>query len=102
MALIGAVHAGESGPELIVPALGYMAAHYPKELRDKSIIALPSVNIDRREDLVRGVPWHLRTNAVNVDLSRSFPGEWQKVQYDYPFLPAHSLPGPMRSTESCV
>jgi hypothetical protein len=81
--LAGAVHAGESGPELILPVAEYMLEKNPDFLKKTGIIAVPSLNIDMRERLVKGVPWYLRLNAAGVDLNRNFPTGWDKVDFSY-------------------
>jgi len=83
IALVGLVHAGESGPELILPALEKVLADSSDLLENISIVAVPAVNIDERERLVRGTPWYLRTNANGVDLNRNFPAGWEHVAYHY-------------------
>ncbi len=83
IALIGAVHAGESGPELIIPILERMIREKSEELNEISLIAIPSLNCDNREKLVRGNPWYLRRNANGVDLNRNFPAEWTEIDSTY-------------------
>jgi hypothetical protein len=83
LGLVGAVHPGEAGPELIIGALEKLMESNPKELEYCSIVAIPSVNIDVREQLVEGVPWYLRTNQAGVDLNRNFPAEWDTVAKNY-------------------
>jgi hypothetical protein len=85
LGLVGTIHAGEAGPELIIPALKKFLTLKPKCLEAHSIVAIPSVNIDMRERLVQGVPWYLRTNATGVDLNRNFPAEWNVVSKAYGF-----------------
>ncbi|HOZ47633.1 MAG TPA: M14 family metallopeptidase [Candidatus Hydrogenedentes bacterium] len=82
-ALIGAVHAGESGPELILPALRDLAANHRPLLDRVAVAAIPCVNVDEREREVLGVPWYLRTNANGVDINRNFPADWETVEYGY-------------------
>jgi len=83
VALIGAIHAGESGPELIIPVIEKLLKQNPELLDKTSVIAVPSVNCDQREKLVRGNPWYLRRNANLVDLNRNFPAGWEKVDLTY-------------------
>jgi predicted deacylase len=83
LALVGAVHAGESGPELILPVLRELLAGQPDLLKQVSVAAVPVANADERERLARGVPWYLRTNANGVDLNRNFPADWDTVDYNY-------------------
>ena len=83
LALVGTLHAGESGPELIVPALERLADEQPELLAAARVAVLPSVNLDERESLVDGVPWYLRTNANGVDLNRNFDADWDEVDLMY-------------------
>jgi len=83
VALVGAIHPGESGPELIIPAIGRILAERGDILSRVGIVAIPSVNIDERERLVCGVPWYLRTNTSGVDLNRNFPANWDIINYSY-------------------
>jgi len=83
VALIGAVHAGESGPELIVAALEKLLKNDSDLLSQCGIAAFPAVNVDERERQVAGLPWYLRTNANGVDLNRNFPADWETVEYGY-------------------
>jgi len=84
VALVGALHAGESGPELIIPAIERILDEKPGLLEKISILALPELNIDQREKLATGgVPWYLRRNGNGVDLNRNFPVLWEKVGYAY-------------------
>lgn len=81
--LVGLIHAGESGPELMVPAIRRLLAEQPELLARVGLIAIPSVNVDQRESAVQGTPWYLRTNANGVDLNRNFPVDWETVEYGY-------------------
>ncbi|MCK4983095.1 MAG: hypothetical protein KAS17_09240 [Victivallaceae bacterium] len=83
LGLLGAVHPGEAGPELIISALHQFLASNPDMLKSRSIVAIPSVNIDMREQLVKGIPWYLRKNIAGVDLNRNFPAEWDVVAKGY-------------------
>ncbi|OGG55583.1 MAG: hypothetical protein A3F84_20630 [Candidatus Handelsmanbacteria bacterium RIFCSPLOWO2_12_FULL_64_10] len=106
MGLVGAIHGGESGPELILPALTRLVEERPDLFRTVRVVALPSVNIDAREDQVRGVPWYIRTNPSGVDLNRNFPALWDQVEYGYGFSTSEpgSLtyrgPAPMSAPET--
>jgi len=83
VAIVGAIHAGESGPELMIPAFERILAEH-KELLDRvSIAAIAAVNLDERRRLAEGVPWYLRTNANGVDLNRNYPAEWETVDSTY-------------------
>lgn len=83
IALIGAVHAGESGPELMLPAFERILAEHKELLAQISMVAIPAVNLDERRRLAEGVPWYLRTNANGVDLNRNYPADWDTVDYNY-------------------
>ncbi len=83
IALIGAVHAGESGAELILPAIKRFLSERGDLLSRVGIAVIPVVNVDQRESLTCGTPWYLRTNANGVDLNRNFPVNWETVEYGY-------------------
>lgn len=83
VALVGAVHSGESGPELILPALEALLAQHAPLLSKIAVLAVPEVNADEREREVEGVPWYLRTNANGVDINRNFPVDWDTTEYGY-------------------
>jgi hypothetical protein len=83
VALIGAIHAGESGPELMIPAFERILTEHKELLAQVSIAAIAAVNLDERRRLAEGVPWYLRTNANGVDLNRNYPTEWETVDYTY-------------------
>lgn len=81
--LVGAVHAGESGPELIIPALETLLADNKDIFGAVSVIAVPVVNLDERQREVEGLPWYLRTNSNGVDLNRNFPANWSETSLGY-------------------
>src|SRR5690606_36460528 len=53
IALIGAIHPGESGPELIIPALERLVRENQALLEKTGVVILPSVCIDERERMVQ-------------------------------------------------
>ena len=83
IALVGAVHAGEAGPELILHAAETLLADNAELLNDVSILAVPVVNLDQRQKLVQGAPWYIRTNSNGVDLNRNFPVDWDEIELGY-------------------
>jgi len=83
IALIGLIHPGESGPELIVPVLERLLENESALLERCGVAAFPLVNADGRERQVAGVPHYLRTNAHGVDLNRNFPADWEQVETGY-------------------
>ena len=83
LGLVGVIHAGEAGPELIVPALRLLLDESPEVFDDARVIAVPSVNLDGRERVARGVPWYLRTTPEGVDLNRNFPAWWEERSLGY-------------------
>ena len=82
-AYLGAVHAGESGPELLLPAAGRILSTTPELFDACGAAILPAVNADCREDMVEGVPQYIRTNPNGVDLNRNFPADWEIVNKGY-------------------
>lgn len=99
IALVGAVHAGESGPELIIPFLKYMLNEQKHMFNKISILAVPCVNADQRQEQINGVPWYLRRNTRSVDLNRNFPGDWEQISYKYGSNTAEPNSGTYRGTE---
>ena len=83
IALVGTIHAGESGPELVIPAVERLLKENADLLTQTGVAILPNVNIDERERLVQGCPWYLRTNARGVDINRNFDVNWEQVEYGY-------------------
>lgn len=83
LVLIGSVHAGESGPELIIPAFEQVLQEHGTLLKNVGLAILPCVNADQRERLARGYPPYLRTNSSGVDLNRNFAAGWETVDYNY-------------------
>ena len=86
LALVGAVHPGESGPELMVPALERLLEEDRALLAKVRVAALPSVCLDERERLAQGNPWYLRLNANGVDLNRNFDADWDRVEKAYGYI----------------
>ncbi|WP_135556136.1 M14 family metallopeptidase [Paenibacillus cymbidii] len=83
IALVGLVHAGEAGPELILPAIERLLREHADLLRHVGVAVLPSVNIDMRELQVLGEPSYLRTNYNGVDINRNFPANWETIDHSY-------------------
>jgi len=83
LVLIGTLHAGESGPELIVPAFETVVRAHGELLKKAGLAILPRVNSDERERLVRGYPPYVRTNSNGVDLNRNFAAGWETIDYSY-------------------
>jgi hypothetical protein len=82
-AFVGLIHPGESGPELIMPAVERILREERDLLEHVGLAILPSVSIDERERLVLGHPGYLRTNFNGVDINRNFPAEWEETDYSY-------------------
>ncbi|CAG5000221.1 Murein peptide amidase A [Dyadobacter sp. CECT 9275] len=83
IAVVGAVHAGEAGPEIILYMLEKLLENHQDLLKKVSIVAIPSANPDMRDRLVRGNPWYLRRNPNLVDINRNFPANWDTVETTY-------------------
>lgn len=83
LGLVGLIHGGEAGPELIVPALSHLIKTRPDVFAHVRVVAIPSVNADAREQEANGVPWYVRTTPGGVDLNRNFPADWGETEYGY-------------------
>jgi len=83
IACVGAVHAGESGPEILLPLVRELLTEHHELLERCGMAILPVVNADMREKMVDGAPWYIRTNAVGVDLNRNFDADWELIDYSY-------------------
>ena len=83
LGIAGLVHAGESGPELMVPVVARLLREEPELMQRVRVIIVPSVNIDNREAMLRGYPYYLRANKAGVDLNRNFPAWWEDVSTGY-------------------
>ncbi|MBU8901447.1 MAG: hypothetical protein KOO69_01770 [Victivallales bacterium] len=83
LGFVGLIHGGESGPELIIPAISTLLDKSPGLFQDIRIVAIPAVNIDAREEMAQGTPWYIRTNHQGVDLNRNFPAQWETIEYGY-------------------
>ena len=83
VALVGVIHPGESGPELMIPAVERLLREQPDHLTRIGVAILPDVNADERERQVQGCPWYLRRNGREVDINRNFDVDWDEVEYGY-------------------
>lgn len=83
IACVGAVHAGESGPEILLTALRDILTEDPRALDECGIAILPVVSADNREEMASGAPWYIRKNSRGVDLNRNFDADWDRVDYSY-------------------
>lgn len=78
VAILGAVHASETGPELLLKATRFLLANH-RGIFDKTGVAImPAVNIDVREHTVDGYPFYERLNHNGVDLNRNFDFNWRE------------------------
>ena len=86
IALIGNIHAGESGAELLLYSIEQILAHNIDLLKKTGIIIIPALNIDSRNRLINGIPDYQRKNINGVDLNRNFPAAWEMVDSSYSLL----------------
>lgn len=106
IACTGAVHAGESGPEILLTALREILTNDPNAFSKCGIAVLPTVNADMREEMVNGAPWYIRKNARGVDLNRNLDADWEQIDYSYglssadPKSPTYRGPYPGSEPES--
>lgn len=73
---VGAVHAGESGPEFLLPNLRRLLAEEAKLIKRVGVAVFPVVSADNRDAMAGGVPPYIRKNAAGVDLNRNFDSLW--------------------------
>lgn len=104
MAVLGAVHASETGPELLLKALRFMLNTDRALFSEVGLALMPAVNIDVREEtVVDGVPHYLRLNHNGVDLNRNFDFNWGE-QFVYgmsnTFLGSVTYHGPYPNSEN--
>lgn len=78
MAILGAVHASETGPELLLKALRFMLETHPEIFAKVGVALMPAVDIDVREHTVDGYPFYERLNHNGVDLNRNFDFNWRE------------------------
>ncbi len=83
IACVGAIHAGESGPEFLLTLAKQLLTENPQIFDKCSLAIMPVVNADMREKMVSGTPWYIRTNASGVDLNRNFDANFYNVNYSY-------------------
>jgi hypothetical protein len=96
IALLGAVHAGESGSELIIPMVERLLAECPELLKSIRLLLIPMVNIDGRQKMLDGWPYYIRKAANGVDLNRNFPAWWEEVSYSHGLDSSESTAGTFR------
>lgn len=80
---VGAVHAGESGPEIMMTVAEQLLSESPELFEKVGLAILPTVNADMRERIASGNPWYIRKNKNGVDLNRNFDGNWETVKFAY-------------------
>jgi hypothetical protein len=83
LAFVGYVHAGESGTEILIPALERLLAEQGDLLSRAGIAMLPCINADSREKFVTGHPSYIRVNPNHVDLNRNYPVFRDVPNYGY-------------------
>lgn len=83
IACVGAIHAGESGPEILIPALRKILTESPELLKNAKIAIMPVVSADNREKMAAGYPPYIRKNAAGVDLNRNFDALWEVHDESY-------------------
>lgn len=80
---LGVIHAGESGPEILLSVLKRLTEKNPDLLDKVGFAILPNVNADMREELACGLPKYYRVNRNGVDLNRNFNADWNIVSKTY-------------------
>jgi hypothetical protein len=103
IALTGAIHAGEPGPELLILATRWLLENHPGMFEKVGFAILPVINVDEREKVVEGAPFYLRMNPNGVDLNRNFDAQWSR-EYVYGFdngvLGSSTYHGPYPNSEN--
>lgn len=105
-ALIGNLHAGESGAELHLYTIEQILENHGDLFDSAGIIVIPVLNIDSRNRLIRGIPDYQRKNSNDVDLNRNFPADWKMVDSSYgqltndPFSATYRGPSPASEPET--
>ncbi len=85
LGFVGLIHAGESGPELMLYTIKKLLKSQSSLLKKIGLSFLVNANPDQREKQVKGVPWYLRKNANGVDLNRNFDAQFDIVELGYGF-----------------
>ena len=80
---VGAIHAGESGPEILISSIYNILQENPNFFDKCGFAFMPVVNADMREKMASGTPWYIRANAVSVDLNRNYNADFESVDYSY-------------------
>lgn len=103
IALAGAVHAAEPGPELLTIATRWLLENHSGMFEKVGLAILPVINVDEREKVVEGAPFYLRLNPNGVDLNRNFDAQWSR-EYVYGFdnslLGSSTYHGPYPNSEN--
>jgi hypothetical protein len=81
--VVGGIHGGESGPEIILPVFEALVGDEPELLGKVGLAILPLVNADTRQRLADGYPGYLRKNPNGVDINRNFDAHWYDAQHRY-------------------
>ncbi|MCK5811490.1 MAG: hypothetical protein KAG94_01200 [Clostridiales bacterium] len=83
LGFVGLIHAGESGPELMLYIIKKLLKEQHTLLKKIGLSFLINANPDQREKQVLGTPWYLRKNANGVDLNRNFNAQFDIVEFGY-------------------
>lgn len=103
IALAGAIHASEPGPELLTKALRFILKTRPELLEKIGLAVVPAINVDVREETVEGEPFYLRKNPNQVDLNRNFDWIWKEefvYGYSNTMLESSTYHGPYPASEN--
>jgi hypothetical protein len=83
VAIVGGIHAAESGPEIVLPVFEALLSDNGDLLDSVGIAVLPLINADSRQRVADGYPVYLRRNSHGVDINRNFETDWDRVSFLY-------------------
>ena len=83
IATVGAMHSGESGPEILLTAAKSLLSENPTVFEKTGLAIFPVVSADMREAMADGAPPYIRKNARGVDLNRNFDALWEVHDESY-------------------
>ena len=80
IAAVGAVHAGESGPEILLGALREILTESPHAFDECGIAVFPVTSADNRELMASGAPWYSQRESNAYALRRAISAPFAKAR----------------------